>query len=40
MARTLDPVAHAVRRDAFLDAAQRVMATKGYAQLSIQDVID
>jgi AcrR family transcriptional regulator len=40
MARTLDPVAHAVRRDAFLDAAQRVTATKGYAQLSIQDVID
>jgi AcrR family transcriptional regulator len=40
MARTLDPVAHAVRRDAFLDAAQRVMATKGYAQLSIQDVTD
>lgn len=40
MARTLDPVAHAVRRDAFLDAAQRVMTTKGYAQLSIQDVID
>jgi AcrR family transcriptional regulator len=40
MARTLDPVAHAVRREAFLDAAQRLLATKGYSQLSIQDVID
>jgi AcrR family transcriptional regulator len=40
MARTLDPVAHAVRREAFLDAGQRLIATKGYAQLSIQDVID
>jgi AcrR family transcriptional regulator len=40
MARTLDPVAHAVRRDAFLDVAQRLIATKGYTQLSIQDVLD
>lgn len=40
MARTVDPVAHAVRRDAFLDAAQRLMLRNGYAQLSIQDVID
>jgi AcrR family transcriptional regulator len=40
MARTLDPVAHAVRREAFLDAGQRLIATKGYNQLSIQDVID
>ena len=40
MARTLDPAAHAVRRDAFLDAAQRLIQTKGYAQLSIQDVLD
>jgi AcrR family transcriptional regulator len=40
MARTLDPVAHAVRREAFLDAGQRLIATKGYAQLSIQDVLD
>jgi AcrR family transcriptional regulator len=39
MARTLDPVAHAVRREAVLDAGQRVIATMGYAQLSIQDVI-
>ena len=40
MARTLDPVAHAVRREAFLDVAQRLIATKGYTQLSIQDVLD
>jgi AcrR family transcriptional regulator len=40
MARTVDPVAHAVRRDAFLDAAQRLIQTKGYGVLSIQDVID
>jgi AcrR family transcriptional regulator len=40
MARTLDPVAHAVRREAFLDAGQRLIASKGYAQLSIQDVLD
>jgi AcrR family transcriptional regulator len=40
VARTLDPVAHAVRREAFLDAGQRLIATRGYAQLSIQDVID
>ena len=40
MARTLDPVAHAVRRDAFLDTAQRLVQTKGYEQMSIQDVLD
>jgi len=40
MARTLDPVAHAVRREAFLDAGQRLIQTRGYRQLSIQDVLD
>ena len=40
MARTLDPVAHAVRREAFLDAGQRLIQTKGYSQFSIQDVLD
>jgi AcrR family transcriptional regulator len=40
MARTLDPVAHAVRRDAFLDAAQRLIQSKGYEQMSLQDVLD
>jgi AcrR family transcriptional regulator len=40
MARTLDPAAHAVRRDTFLDAAQSLIQTKGYEQMSVQDVID
>jgi AcrR family transcriptional regulator len=40
MARTLDPEVHAVKRDAFVDAAQRIMAVKGYEALSIQEVID
>jgi AcrR family transcriptional regulator len=39
MARTVDPVAYAARRDAFVDAALRLVQTKGYEQLSIQDVI-
>jgi len=34
MARTLDPVAHAVRREAFLDAGQRLIATKVLALMS------
>jgi AcrR family transcriptional regulator len=40
MARTLDPASHAIRRDAFLDAAQRLMLAKGYDGFSIQDVLD
>jgi AcrR family transcriptional regulator len=40
MPRTLDPVAHALRRDAFLDSAQRLIEDKGYEQMSIQDVLD
>jgi AcrR family transcriptional regulator len=39
MARTLDPAAHAVRRDAFVDAALRVIQARGYDNLSIADVI-
>jgi AcrR family transcriptional regulator len=39
MARTVDPVAYAARRDAFVDAALRLIQTKGYERLSIQDVI-
>ena len=34
MARTLDPAAHAVRRDAFVDAAQRLIQAKGYEEMS------
>jgi AcrR family transcriptional regulator len=40
MPRTLNPVAHAVRRDAFIDAAQRLLQTRGYEETSIQDVLD
>jgi AcrR family transcriptional regulator len=39
VARTLDPTAHALRRDEFIDAAQRLMTVKGYDALSIQDVL-
>jgi AcrR family transcriptional regulator len=39
MARTIDPAAHAVRRETFLDAAQRLIQAKGYEQMSLQDVI-
>jgi AcrR family transcriptional regulator len=39
MARTLDPAAHAVRRDTFLDAAQRLIQTKGYEQMSVHEVL-
>jgi AcrR family transcriptional regulator len=40
MARTLDLEAHSLRREAFTDAAQRLIQTKGYEQLSLQEVID
>ena len=40
MPRTLDAEAHAVRRDAFVDVAQRLIQAKGYEQMSIQDVLD
>jgi AcrR family transcriptional regulator len=40
MARTLNREAHAVRRDCFVDAATRLIQTRGYEQLSIQDVLD
>ena len=40
MARTLDPAAHAVRRDALVDAAWRLIQAKGYEQMSVQDLLD
>ena len=40
MPRTLHPAVHTVRRDAFVEAAQRLIQTRGYAQMSIQDVLD
>ncbi|HEV8280855.1 MAG TPA: TetR/AcrR family transcriptional regulator [Candidatus Limnocylindrales bacterium] len=39
MARTLDPEAHAIKRDAFLDAAQQLIMHKGYEGTSVQDVL-
>jgi AcrR family transcriptional regulator len=40
MARTLNPEAHTVRREAFIDAAERLIQAKGYEQMSIQEVLD
>jgi AcrR family transcriptional regulator len=40
MARTVNHTARAARRDAFVDAAQRLIAAKGYEQMSIQDLLD
>lgn len=40
MARTVKPEAVAARRREILDAAQRLVITKGYEQMSIQDVLD
>jgi AcrR family transcriptional regulator len=40
MARTIDPVAHALRREAFISAAQRLIQTRGFEQMSVQDLLD
>jgi AcrR family transcriptional regulator len=40
MARTLDPQAHASRRDAFLDVAQALILSRGYDRFSVQDILD
>jgi len=40
VARTLNPATHTVRREAFIDAAQRLMQAKGFDQVSIQDLLD
>ena len=40
MARTLNPALHSVKREAFVDAALRIMQTRGYEQMSIQDLLD
>lgn len=40
MARTVNATLHSIRRDAFLDVAQRLVQTKGYEAMSIQDVLD
>jgi len=40
MARTVNLAVHTVRREAFVEAAQRLMQTRGWEQMSIQDVLD
>jgi AcrR family transcriptional regulator len=40
MARTLNPTAHAVRRDEILDVAEALIRARGYDGMSIQDVQD
>jgi AcrR family transcriptional regulator len=40
MARTRNSQVHAVRRGAFVEAAGRLLAQKGYEALSVQDVLD
>jgi AcrR family transcriptional regulator len=40
VARTVNTAVYAVRREAFIDAAQRLIQAKGYQQMSIQDVLD
>lgn len=40
MPRTINHASRTIRRDAFVDAAQRLIALKGFEQMSIQDVLD
>lgn len=40
MARTVNVAEHAARRDAILDAAQRLILSNGYGRLTVQDLLD
>ena len=40
MARTVNLVEQAARRDAILDAAQRLILSNGYERLTIQDILE
>ena len=40
MARMVNEAAYAARRNAILDAAERAVATKGYEQMAIADLLD
>ncbi len=40
MARIVKEKEYAVRRNAILDVAQRLVVTKGYEQMTIQDILD
>jgi AcrR family transcriptional regulator len=39
VARAVNPRRHAARRDEFIDAAQALIQSKGYEQLSVEDVL-
>ena len=40
MGRTVNATVYAIRREALVDAAQRLIQAKGYQQMSIQDLLD
>jgi len=40
LVRTLNPTVRALRRDAILDVAERLMRTCGYEEMSVQDIQD
>jgi TetR/AcrR family transcriptional repressor of nem operon len=40
VARTVNVAEHAARRDAILDAARRLVLSKGYERLTVQDLLD
>ena len=40
VARTVNLAGHAARRDAILGAAQRLILSKGYERLTVQDILD
>jgi len=40
VARTLDLEKHTVRKEAFVEVAQRLLQTKGYEAMSIQDLLE
>ena len=40
MARTLNQAVYAVRREAFVDAGLSLMQSKGYEQMTVQDLLD
>lgn len=39
MPRTLDPAAYALRRDAYVDVAQRLIQENGYEQMSVEEIL-
>jgi TetR/AcrR family transcriptional regulator, transcriptional repressor for nem operon len=40
MARTINEIENALKRNQILDATQRLIYTKGYEQMAIQDILD